>query len=262
VLPIEFLGAKELDLGALCAYKYALTYLLRRQWVERANKKTAARKRFPAEERRNQLISTAMELFAQRGFASTTTKAIAAAAGVSEAVIFQHFTTKEDLYAGILDYKAKKTRLKEWQDQLRKLAEREDDEALILSMVERILESNHSDPQFQRLAFQAVLSGHSLPKMMAQRILPLHRFLCDYIIKRQKQGVFYKCDPNVVVHAMVSLPSYYCLAKGIFGVDMINLPQRKMALSFTRLILRGLRTPDGMSRKKGKNNENVALPTC
>jgi TetR/AcrR family transcriptional regulator len=228
---------------------------------KKAKNTSPARKRFPAEERRHQLIRFALELFSQRGFEGTTTKAIATAAGVSEAVIFQHFATKEDLYAGILDYKAKETGLKEWQEQLRKYAEDEDDEALVYSMVERILESNRSDPQFQRLSFQAVLSGHPLPKIMAQRILPLQRFLCSYIIKRQKQGVFQKCDPNVAVHAMVSLPSYYGLAKSMFGLDLIKLSQHKMALSFTRLILEGLRIPDGMAHREGKNNALAATKT-
>jgi TetR/AcrR family transcriptional regulator len=225
---------------------------------KKKNSKTKARRRFSAEERRNQLIRIALELFSQRGFEGTTTKAIAAAAGVSEAIIFQHFATKEDLYAGILDAKAQETGIEEWKKQLREFAEQENDEALFLSMVERILESNRLDPQFQRLAFQAVLSGHPLPKIMAQRILPLHHFLCGYITKRQNQGVFRKCDPSVVVHAMVSLPSYYGLAKSIFGLDLIKLSQHKMALSFTRLILEGLRTPDGMSRRKGKKNATVA----
>jgi TetR/AcrR family transcriptional regulator len=219
------------------------------------------RKRFSAEERRNQLLRIAVELFSERGFEGTTTKAIAAAAGVSEAVIFQHFASKEDLYSGILDYKAKAAGHQEWKDQLRHLAELENDESLVLSLVERILEANRSDPQFQRLAFQAALSGHPLPKLMAQRTLPLHQFLCSYITKRQKQGAFRKCDPNVALHAMISLPSYYGLAKSIFGFNMIKLSDHELALSFTRLILEGLRTPDGLPRRKEKKDATAARQT-
>jgi TetR/AcrR family transcriptional regulator len=201
----------------------------------------APRKRFPAERRRAQLIEIAVGLFSQRGFEGTTTKAIAAAAGVSEGVIFQHFATKEELYSAILDYKAKESGTGEWEEQLREYALREDDEALVRSMVERILMSDRKDPQFQRLMYQAVLTGHPLPKIMAQRILPLHQFLCDYITRRQKKGVFLECDPNLVVHAIVSMPSYYGLAKGLFGMDPLKLTERKMAESFTRIILGGLR---------------------
>jgi len=213
------------------------------------------RKRFPADKRRAQLLRIAVELFSQRGFEGTTTKAIAAAAGVSEGIIFQHFATKEELYSSILDYTAKESGIEAWEEQLRGYAEREEDEALVRSMVERILQSDRKDPQFQRLMYQAVLTGHPLPKLMAQRILPLHQFLCDYIAKRQKKGAFLKCDPTVAVHAIVSMPIYYGLAKSLFGMDPLKLPERKMAESFTRLILEGLQA----SKKHPRDRRTARL---
>jgi TetR/AcrR family transcriptional regulator len=222
-----------------------------------ANGKHPIRKRFPAEQRRNQLLRIAVDLFSKRGFESTTTKAIAAAAGVSEGVIFQHFATKEQLYAGILDYKAQEWGMEEWEQRIRECAKGEDDEAVVLSLVERILESDRLDPQFQRLMFQAALNGHPLPQIMAQRILPLHQFLCSYVSKRQKQGAFRKCDPGLAVHAMVSMPSYLGLTKSLFGLNEIKMPEHEMAASFTRFILDGLRPPEVRPRKKGKKNATV-----
>lgn len=52
--------------------------------------------------RRNAIIDAALPLFAQKGFAATTTKEIAAAAAVSEALIFKHFDSKAALYEAIL----------------------------------------------------------------------------------------------------------------------------------------------------------------
>src|SRR5882762_3543960 len=57
-------------------------------------------------ERRLQILRLAVRLFSQRGFRGTTTKEIALAAGVSEAMVFRHFATKEELYSAILDHKA------------------------------------------------------------------------------------------------------------------------------------------------------------
>jgi TetR/AcrR family transcriptional regulator len=225
--------------------------------VPRKTKKST-RKRFSSQERRNQLLGIAVKLFSQRGFEGTTTKSIAAAAGVSEAVIFQHFKNKEDLYASIFDYKATQTGFKEWEERLRGCAEQLDDEKLIFLMVERILQGNREDPQIQRLMFQSVLSGRPLPRAWRQRILPLHRFLCNYIALRQKQGAFKRCDPEVAVHAILSLPSYYGVTKSMFGVDEIKMSERNMASSFTRFILDGLEIRDNASRKKGRKNAKVA----
>jgi len=217
-----------------------------------------ARKRFSAEARRDQLLRTAMGLFSDSGFENTTTKAIAEAAGVSEGIIFQHFATKEELYKGILDYKAKEAGIGEWEARLRRCIEREDDEGLVLALVRQILESDRRDPQFQRLMFQAALNGHALPKIMAQRILPLRRVLCDYITRRQKKGAFRKCDPDLAVHAIVSLPSYYGLAKTLFGVDDLRIPAQGMALSFTRLILEGLQASSGSARRNGREHAKLS----
>ena len=62
--------------------------------------------RMSGEDRRRQLIEIAIDLFSQRGFSGTTTREIAVAAGVTEAIIFRHFATKQDLYAAILDHTA------------------------------------------------------------------------------------------------------------------------------------------------------------
>src|SRR5688572_33440079 len=62
--------------------------------------------RMAGEERRLQILRVAVSLFSNRGFRGTTTREIAQAAGVSEAMVFRHFATKEELYAAILDHKA------------------------------------------------------------------------------------------------------------------------------------------------------------
>jgi AcrR family transcriptional regulator len=58
--------------------------------------------RLDSEGRRKAIVEAAMPLFARRGFARTTTKEIAEAAGVSEALLFKHFASKAALYGEIL----------------------------------------------------------------------------------------------------------------------------------------------------------------
>ena len=61
-----------------------------------------ARVRLNAEQRRVAIVEAAAPLFARHGFSGTTTRQIAAAAGVSEALMFQHFPSKAALYHEIL----------------------------------------------------------------------------------------------------------------------------------------------------------------
>lgn len=52
--------------------------------------------------RRQLILSAAKRCFARHGFAGTTTKSLAAAASISEGLLFKHFPTKSALYAEIL----------------------------------------------------------------------------------------------------------------------------------------------------------------
>ena len=52
--------------------------------------------------RRQLILSAAKRCFARHGFAGTTTKSVAAAASISEGLLFKHFPTKSALYAEIL----------------------------------------------------------------------------------------------------------------------------------------------------------------
>ena len=55
-----------------------------------------------AEARRRLIVETVTPLFAKKGFAGVTTREIAKAAGVSEALLYRHFPTKAALYQEIL----------------------------------------------------------------------------------------------------------------------------------------------------------------
>lgn len=53
-------------------------------------------------EKQENILKTALELFAQEGVNAVSTKMIATKAGVSEGLIFRHFTNKEGLVKAIL----------------------------------------------------------------------------------------------------------------------------------------------------------------
>ncbi|GAB3207496.1 transcriptional regulator, TetR family [Marinactinospora thermotolerans DSM 45154] len=54
-------------------------------------------------ERREQLLDIGRELFAERGFDGTSIEEIAARAGVSKPVVYEHFGGKEGIYAVVVD---------------------------------------------------------------------------------------------------------------------------------------------------------------
>jgi len=61
-----------------------------------------AARRMKAPERRQQIMAVAQRLFARHGYSQTTTAAIAAAAGVTEPILYRHFKSKRDLFLQLL----------------------------------------------------------------------------------------------------------------------------------------------------------------
>jgi AcrR family transcriptional regulator len=67
------------------------------------------KRRMPAQDRKLAIVTAALPLFARQGFAETTTKDLAKAAGVSEPLLYRHFPSKEALYLEIQDFTCRKT---------------------------------------------------------------------------------------------------------------------------------------------------------
>ena len=134
--------------------------------------------RMASEDRRRQIVQVAMQLFSERGFRGTTTKEIAQAAGVSEAIIFRHFATKDELYAAIIDDKScegmgfgrtdegagheVQTLVDGVRHCVGEAVERGDDRAVFEGIALHMMEHHEQDPQFLRLLLYSALEGHEL----------------------------------------------------------------------------------------------------
>jgi AcrR family transcriptional regulator len=60
--------------------------------------------RMSAEDRKQAIVRAALPLFARQGYAETTTRDLAKAAGVSEPLLYKHFPGKEALYLEIQNF--------------------------------------------------------------------------------------------------------------------------------------------------------------
>ena len=61
------------------------------------------RQQIPREERSDELLAVATELFLQHGYDGTTMAAISAAAGVAPANVYWYFPSKDDIFAAVMD---------------------------------------------------------------------------------------------------------------------------------------------------------------
>lgn len=210
--------------------------------------------RMPGDDRRRQLLQVAVESFARHGFSGTKTKDIAAAAGVSEAILFRHFATKEDLYHAILDEKEASMGVERWLAEVQELAQRRDDTALFRYLIRELIRSFQQDAAFHRLVLYASLEGHLLADLFHERFgLPRGDFLARYIAQRQKDRVFRKCDPRIAVMFIIGAALQYALARHVLGAKNFPDDEETIVNQLVELIVAGLKRSPARGRNgKGK----------
>ena len=111
------------------------------------------RLRLKADDRRSQILAAALDVFAERGFHGARTRDVAERACVSEALLFRHFPTKEDLVRAILASVGFEDRIETMERGFAKLPPRE----ALGRLAERILTALRDDPRLFRVVFFGVL---------------------------------------------------------------------------------------------------------
>lgn len=204
----------------------------------------ASSARMAGEERRLQILAVAVRLFSQKGFRGTTTKEIAQAAGVSEAMVFRHFATKEELYAAILDHKACSGDRFEPEEMAADGIQRRDDRAVFESLALGALNHHEKDPEFQRLLLHSALEKHELAQMFFDKFVRrVYEFLGSYIRERQSEGALIELDPSIVVRCFVGMVMHHSLNNNLWDPSrrLVNISNESAAQHFTDILLNGIR---------------------
>ncbi|HWR16255.1 MAG TPA: TetR/AcrR family transcriptional regulator [Terriglobales bacterium] len=169
--------------------------------------------RVAAEDRRQQIIDVAREMFADKGFTGTTTRELAEGAGINEALIFRHFESKEDLYwsviQSIIDMRGKIERLRE-------LLNAGLDERETLELVAR--EILNRNVQLTRLLFYSVLERHELSdRFFKTHAVEYHEIVAEYMSKRMRAGRFRSMDPLLAARSFIAMFAYHFQIQELFG---------------------------------------------
>lgn len=200
------------------------------------------RKRLTQAERRTQITEVAMTLFATKGFTGTTTRAIARAADVSEAIIFRHFATKEDLYNAIITYTVEK-RSEQWDRDTTPPPDPRNIEHLLRDFAQTFVNRNRRDSTFIRLMMYSALEDHKFrEKFFAIYSNPHMRSIRQAIQTGVDQGMFCAVDPLESLRSFFYALLQYCISRFI-ARNKIDTPERDDAMieNLVTIFVRGLR---------------------
>jgi AcrR family transcriptional regulator len=201
----------------------------------------------PADVRREQILQTAVNLFSQRGFKGTTTKEIAKAAGVSEAIIFRHFATKDELYGAILESKscADGQNRFPWEtnEALQEAIRQKDDYGVFYNLALEAMTNHQKDVPFMRLLFYSALEEHELAdRFFGEFVSQAYGFIGEYVRERQEDGAMRDVKPRIVVRAFLGMLIHHSLNNILWDKQrrLLDISNEEAAKNFAEIVLRGV----------------------
>lgn len=172
--------------------------------------------RFSAAQRRTQILDVAVRLFARQGFQGTTTREIADAADVNEAIIFRHFPTKDDLYWAVIEHKIEGSN---GHQHLRDRLDRAGgDLDVFAGIAQQILDRQAKDTTMSRLLLFSGLENHRLSQRFFRTyIAEYYETLAEHIRERIRQGEFRDVDPLLAARGFLGMVVYHSWVQELFG---------------------------------------------
>ncbi|MDP1584125.1 MAG: TetR/AcrR family transcriptional regulator [Bradyrhizobium sp.] len=182
--------------------------------------------RMTSDLRRQLILSAAKRCFARHGFAGTTTKSVAAAASISEGLLFKHFPSKAALYAEILAEEC------EADPDLMHLLGLEPSTAtlvqLVRSMVEHFVQITDDEEEAQRLRLMTTshLDDGEFARLLYGKVSDLIGPMFTASLERavaageasrigsDPLNLFWFAHHTVVMAALTRLPAVHCLTYG------------------------------------------------
>lgn len=195
--------------------------------------------RMSSDERRAAIVQAACRLFAEKGFRGTTTRELAAAVGVTEPVLYEHFRTKRDLYSAIIGEKAK-----EGLEAMRAIADKfvssNDDRGFFSALGNGIIHWYIEDPTFVRLLLYSSLENHELKDLMHERSAEVFSIVGDHIQRRIDAGAMRPVDPVLAGRAFFGMVAHYALTGLVFGCSPLKKDTEQVVAEMVSIFIEGM----------------------
>ncbi len=193
--------------------------------------------RLPAAERREQLLDSAVSVFAERGYSGSTTAMLAKAAGVTEPIIYRHFKSKKHLFIAVIE-RAGRLTLRLWESQLESAKDPAQRLRRLIGANPMTSESGRRD---YRVIVQAMteIEDPEILEALREHVHKLHAFVEREVATAQNDGQVSKAfSPAVTTWALLHLGLGYGILAALgmpdHAVDQHNVHVRQV---ITKLML-------------------------
>jgi len=204
--------------------------------AEERSERFLKRRQNRIERRRQEILAAAARVFAEKGYAATTIREIAAAADLAEGTLYTYFAGKRELLLAIAsEVEAPMEAAVMAASQIR-------DRAGLVTLVEQALDLPAPQLAFMRTVLvEAWVDDHILEEFAAIRLGRIHRRLAAFIAERVADGAFRQVDPALTAQLVIGMFSAVLLPTLRGATPPQSAEQRRiLAESIVDLLLDGL----------------------
>ena len=208
--------------------------------------------RLSSPDRKKQILEVATEMFARHGFDGVTTRQIADESGITEAIVFRHFASKDDLYWEVLSAKCASGDVKQRLEE--KLGRDAEPIEIFTAIARDVLNRNFQDPGKSRLLLFSALENHRLSQRFFKMYMSeWYELLASYIRRQMEDGKFRKVDPVLAARGFIGMCFHHYLVQELFGgskyqsYDLDEVAQTMATLWLTGICCEPLANSDSPS---------------
>jgi AcrR family transcriptional regulator len=199
--------------------------------------------RLTAGERKQAIVEAAIRLFSEKGFHGVTTRELAQAVGVSEPVLYQHYQTKRELYAAIIEHKSAQVEAKVCQLNAPISDLSAPDTDILFSVALNIAVWHEEDRSLSRLLLYSALEGQEFSDMFFARHASLFfDMLKRYFEHRIQEGTFRQVDPVACSWAFIGMVAHHSETLNLYHFDPYPQPKEVLLGKMVDLFLNGITT--------------------
>ena len=187
------------------------------------------------DETRQRILRSASQVFAEKGYARATTRALAAAAGINEVTLFRHFGNKQNLFAAVIDEYAASAITKSLERQLTG-----DYAADLVVMGTELLQTLLERGDAVRLMLCEAAHFPEVRKVLAQNPRQLRQALAGYLQSQMRAGSVRQLHAEAAAQAFWGMFFAYSISLGLLAepVDP-EMTHKELAAQFVDVFVNG-----------------------
>ncbi len=187
-------------------------------------------------ERRQEILEAAMKVFAQRGYAAATIRAIAREANIAQGTIYLYFPSKRDILLALY-----RSMILESMEEILARPERGDEKAFLSAVLVDRIRRFRQNPRAVRFAFTELplhkgIREKFYREIVLEQLERIQKFLSDRIA----QGKFRPLRTEIAARAFQGMYLIFALAEIVHGdAEVGRLTPEEIADEVVRLFLHG-----------------------